>query len=343
MMSFHEDRDLSLQHTAKHGKVRPRPKRALHVHGLRWGLFGLVLYSQCINVFGAVPEDSCPAVLLPVYGAHELSSLSLDSQVSCSQTSLVLDWDDCNITTGPLGSGTPFGSKDELHGTTALEDGKGGAFRRTCAELGWFLTCVHDHILADQDSLRMDARCEGAEPGQRHCAPKTPLSIFEALQLQECEVSHDSPGSFSFGLPVGWKLPADLVRTWDDFALLTDVCDWHLHEASAAALRCSGPLDCGHNRDWDLHLYTDGSAKAGQAGWAVVIVASNPHTGRCSFLGCFGGQLGAADDLGSSASDALQVALCWACLWTLPQIPFFQAAFNRTALRLDLEPVVTAV
>ena len=339
MTSLPSDGDPSLRPTVRYGKMRLSPKRVLHVHGLRWGLLGLVLYSQCVNAVGVAPGDSCTAVLLPVCGGHDTPS----SETSCSPAPFLHDWDDCNCTTGPLAPATSHDDPEVLHLSvgnilTALEDGKTDAFWRTCAELGWFLNCLFDRVPDGKNDSNSIALGTETLCGQRSCASRTPLRIFEALQLQESAACHDPRGLYSIGLPEGWQLPGNLLRTWDDFALHIDLSGWHLHEASIAALHWSGLLDYDQCQGWDLHIYTDGSAKADQAGWAVVIVASNPHSGRCSFLGCFGGRLGADDDLGSSAADALQaeqVALCWACLWTLPQIPFLQATFNRVIFCWD--------
>ena len=107
---------------------------------------------------------------------------------------------------------------------------------------------------------------------------------------------------------------------------------WNLHENTAVALRLAESIPLAANGSGDLQLYTDGSACDGRAGWSVVIVSVDAVCGVCHFEGCFGGQIPGNESLGAVVADALQAeqcALCWACLWVLPQLEALLLAYRR--------------
>ena len=202
---------------------------------------------------------------------------------------------------------------DWQHICTALENGKGLEFRQTCAELGLFL----DGLIAEEWQREAPIMREGVT---------YQISIAEALGAETEDVIAKNSQVGTFQLPPSWLLPPDLFQPWDDFSLLrhpSDFSDCDLHSHTHWALQWACQSHQHPRQGWDLHFYTDGSAFEGGAGWAVVILANHCTNGICELIGCFGGALGGSDDLGVNLIDALQAeqtALCWALLWTLPQI-----------------------
>ena len=334
-----------LQHCGEHdlhfvdaqSKKYHRSCRGAPLPGFKWGLVGLILYSQCVNAAGVVHKDAEQRVSLPILDDSGLLHASFDSQSSCSHVPKSADWIHCSALQGQAdlepvfanGTGSQF-PQDVI--ITALEEGKGAAFHTTCAELCWFFSWIKDKTGMTNSFCESDGPACGPAAGYIHVDGKIPLNLHDALQLCDNEQPPGSSRPAKVELPDDWLLPEVLFLPWPDFDLTSNVSGWNLHEASVIALHLSDPHSCWTNNQWDLHLYTDGSAKDNTAGWAVVIVASSPDTGRCSFLGRFGGKLGDMDDLGSSAAVALQAeqtALRWACLWILPQLHGLGASFNR--------------
>ena len=158
------------------------------------------------------------------------------------------------------------------------------------------------------------------------------LSLFDLL-----EPVHNGKGTinslFRFvKIPEGWLLPAPLLQPWEEFTLIWDVSSWNLRENTAVALRIAESIPLAANGSGDLQLYTDGCACDGRAGWSVVIVSVDAVCGVCHFEGCFGGQIPGNESLGAVVADALQAeqcALCWACLWVLPQLEALLLAYRR--------------
>ena len=335
---FPQGSDLALRYNAAHRKIPSKTLRCASFPGLQWGLLGIVLYCQCVLAVGMVQGTIAPAALLPILDDTDFSQHLCDL---CDTHLRVLTLPGSHSSaTSDEWHLSEFAAEDPVARlcaecgdiVTALEDGKGGTFHSTCAELGWFLAQFHVRLAEGCFPSSSDGCSDIQDDGVASPTGKTPLNLFESLQLDKHPVGRISSRSDTLVLPESWTLPEVLFQTWDGFDLIADVSDWSLHDCSLAALRWANPFVWSQSKEWDLHLYTDGSAKDAQAGWAVVIVAISPSTGCCSFLGCFGGRLGDSADLGSSDNNALQAeqaALCWACLWTLPQISFLSLAFKR--------------
>ena len=116
-----------------------------------------------------------------------------------------------------------------------------------------------------------------------------------------------------------------LAKPWLDFQLCRDIAGLQLKECTSAALALC--TDFGLLNDFDrVELYTDGSAKNGAAGFAVVFIAQSTSGAgrRTAFMGYLAGpvELHSESDLylGATAEDSMQAevsAVTWATLWTL--------------------------
>ena len=252
---------------------------------------------------------------------------------------------------------------------TVLDDAKNGDFWSLCDDLAWYLNSLEDGFdtstglsCDNGDNPLLPVHGHGVELGHPdstlqsgYLAQTIPIRLDDALDaVHRTCVSHSSCAAAQTALPTqareptvnqsfravrippNWILPPALLQRWDAFALIQDVSDWKVHPNTAIALDlASRSHDCMQS---DLHLYTDGSARDSMAGWAVVLVANDAVSGQCNFIGCFGGKLAEADDLGSSNADALQAeqcALCWACLWALPQLHSLLSTFQRVLFCWD--------
>ena len=239
---------------------------------------------------------------------------------------------------------------------TVLDDAKSNDLWALCDNLAWFLQTLEGHNTSadaaacsgeavgcpfsySDGSLKFGSSL-GSLPTQ-DVPPKVPILIAAALDLpfrgHVClpapdglfPHSHEPDRSRTINhstrllrIPETWVLPQTLLQHWDSFGLVRDVTDWDLHphtvialELAAASVVWRGDLHCGDS-----------------AGWSVVIVSNDPLSGSCSFIGCFGGKIGGDCDLGSSKADALQAeqsALCWACLWVLPQLADLLVSFRN--------------
>ena len=116
-----------------------------------------------------------------------------------------------------------------------------------------------------------------------------------------------------------------LGRPWSRFSLCRDLNTLRLKECTLAALSLCTEPECMDHFD-KVELYTDGSAKDGADGFAVVVIAQSTSapTKRTSFLGYFAGQVELDQTaelyLEATASDSMQAevsAVAWAALWTL--------------------------
>ena len=137
-----------------------------------------------------------------------------------------------------------------------------------------------------------------------------------------------------------------LCEPWRDFALCQHVGGLKLHRNTSLALGlCSfdGEL-MASAAGWSCHVYTDGSAKDGVAGWGATVVWQQLAAGATSLAGCFGARLqcdaGAAGHVGADTADALQAeqtGLLWAILWIIQAadwllpLDFVQLHFDNTA------------
>ena len=70
-----------------------------------------------------------------------------------------------------------------------------------------------------------------------------------------------------------WSL---LTEPWRDFSLAFNGADVCFHESTCAALALARPPDATPGMK-HLHVYTDGSEKSGEAGWAAVVVHCPPR------------------------------------------------------------------
>ena len=117
-----------------------------------------------------------------------------------------------------------------------------------------------------------------------------------------------------------WSL---LAEPWQDFSLAFNGADVCFHESTCAALALAWPPeDMPEIRH--LHIYTDGSAKDGEAGWAAVVVQWDAPSSSVAFLGAFGGHVELNEHrpefVGATAKDARSAelsALMWSLLWLI--------------------------
>ena len=115
----------------------------------------------------------------------------------------------------------------------------------------------------------------------------------------------------------------ELRKPWHNFRLGVTVCPQLLHDNTVADLSLCCCLDeLPYYRD--LHAYTDGSAKNGVAGWAVVILQWDFLSGRAALVGGFGGNVvtDTEDDrfVGPATPDARAAelsAIVWILLWLI--------------------------
>ena len=296
-----------------------------HVQG--WGL-RLVCFSFLLLLDGAGATASTPAtfhdypcdpvnIVLPVHD-EDVGHDTFDSFPYCRHLATAAVWICPDDTLGE----SDRALVDWKHICTALEDGKGPRFRDTCMELGLFIDSLDEGTWpCKAPAKREPAACK--------------ISIADALgaAADEAKAICGRPGLCP--LPPSWSIPLELFQNWDEFALLrqpSDFTDCELHCNSRWALQeACGPCQ-PVQQGWDLHFYTDGSALGDSAGWAVVILANHCAGGSCKLIGCFGGPLDGAEDLGVSSIDALQAeqtALCWALLWTLPQIHVLAQSYEN--------------
>ena len=114
-----------------------------------------------------------------------------------------------------------------------------------------------------------------------------------------------------------------LLEPWHPGSLSTDCSYREIHPNTKAALAMIGwDAPCGFPDM--IELYTDGSAKNQQAGYAVVVIAHWRQHGKVQHLGNFGGRvcLDPCDSfyIGAIDADAMSAeltALFWALLWVL--------------------------
>ena len=149
------------------------------------------------------------------------------------------------------------------------------------------------------------------------------------------------PAAFDLGLECMTVMSRDNERAlcllgtpWDGFSLQRSLEGVQLKPATAHAL----PLCVGDVSGWNpnyLEVYTDGSAKDGNSGFAVAIFAQYNGDGlhQTAFLGYLAGKVvtdpNDACYLGADAQDAFQAevsAMAWATLWALLTEWFFRCA-----------------
>ena len=236
---------------------------------------------------------------------------------------------------------------------TLLDSAKTDKFWVLCDDLAWFLqslatTHVPTTSMSSFQQLPLygskecvadgEVSASVAQSVQVNALLRIPILLDSALGDETRRQLDSGSAVVDAQIPPGWVLPNVLFESWPGFCLTSDVSDWKLHVNSIAALSWSRPIRHHQTSHWDLHLYTDGSCKHNQAGWAVAIVAVDCIDGVCAFVGCFGGRLDDTFGLGASAQNALQAeqcALCWACLWVLPQIHSLLGDFQRILLCWD--------
>ena len=293
--------------------------------GIRLYLAGLALLHS-FTIGGTVGTSCSPAGvvdqslhgLLLAETPRCVLPIQCDLEDGCySSSSQWLPWD--FKPASALDDGTEL---EELQLITLLEEAKDDSLGPLCEALAWFLSRSPRHPpTASSDG------CGGV-------GRSATISLATALGFRQVDTPlHTSQSNFC-PIPLSWLPHPDLFHEWADFSLFkdpADLLDCELHDNSRWALQWACQSFPHLQPGWDLHLYTDGSALEERAGWAVVIVANNPGGGVCELIGCFGGTLGGEDDLGTTLPDALQaeqVALCWALLWTLPQIDMLADYFE---------------
>ena len=116
-----------------------------------------------------------------------------------------------------------------------------------------------------------------------------------------------------------------LGRPWHGFCLSRDLSAVRIKECTMAALSlCTAPEHMDHFDK--VELYTDGSAKDGADGFAVVVIAqaTSTTTRNTAFLGYIAGRVeldkAAELYLEATVSDSIQAevsAVAWAALWAL--------------------------
>ena len=215
---------------------------------------------------------------------------------------------------------------------TLLDENRGEDLWCLCGALADFL----QPLAFQHDNIRPPVQ-------PAHDLPRTKEKLNATCSRQQLclydllETHSDGEGTlnslFRFvQIPNGWLLPALLLRPWEAFTLIWDVSSWNLHENTVIALSLAETLPINFVGSGDLHLYTDGSAINGRAGWSVVIVSVDASCDICHFAGCFGGRIPGDESLGADSADALQAeqcALCWACLWVLPQLELLLRTYHR--------------
>ena len=100
-------------------------------------------------------------------------------------------------------------------------------------------------------------------------------------------------------LKLNWdhNLIYQLWTPWQDFCLQNRFAGLPLLECTRVALSSSAPAQVllEQGTGWRCLLFTDGSAKEGQSGWAVAIVLDNQETHQHLPVGFFGAAIDAAN------------------------------------------------
>ena len=112
-----------------------------------------------------------------------------------------------------------------------------------------------------------------------------------------------------------------LRRPWKDFTVAFDMPPARVHPNTLVALALCAPIS-SMPMPRDLHIYTDGSAKSEETGWAAVIVQLSPGSGSVAVVGAFGGRVivdpdcvefVGASELTSRAAEL--TAIIWSLRW----------------------------
>ena len=117
-----------------------------------------------------------------------------------------------------------------------------------------------------------------------------------------------------------WSL---LAAPWHEFSLAFDGSPIRFHDSTLAALALtSAPEVMPMERH--VHVYTDGSEKDGETGWAAVVVQWDEASCAVAFLGAFGGRVEldvtSRGYIGATKPDSRNAelsALTWSLLWTI--------------------------
>ena len=154
----------------------------------------------------------------------------------------------------------------------------------------------------------------------REQAPSQVVSIAAAIGAHDYSMAQNC---LELMPPDYESLFWQFLEPWRPGSLCTDCSYGELHPNTIAALTMIGwETPCGFPDM--IEMYTDGSAKNQQAGYAVVVVAHWRQHGKVQHLGNFGGRvcLDTGDNfyIGATDSDAMNAeltALFWALLWVL--------------------------
>ena len=156
----------------------------------------------------------------------------------------------------------------DLSYITALAEGKGDSFYRTCAELTFFLQDIGraaSNELSDPGDCLAGRQVAADADTDEACRPR-PLRLSDLLRPYQGNNMTVNTSFRHVRIPDGWILPTILLQPWDEFALIQDVLTWDLHEHTSTALRLVDTAESAADNGGDLHLYTDGSACDGVAG-----------------------------------------------------------------------------
>ena len=307
-----------------YGRTAVRPgKWGAATLGNRLSVFGAVLFE---NIAGSASRASQAAA---VGRNHEIDNHGRfvahsggDVGLTAHQVLLPLlsDVDDCKhyqgdgFIFGPLIDLSPEDRIDISSVRTLLETAKGEEFYVVLEELGLFIERISGDLessaLVDERPMQLDHNDDDVVIASRKCEELRRESVLRLIALNEIlcadtvrhcydaqPVKMNCRDLREILLPTDWFVPDILHSSWKNFSL-----GWDLHEHCYIALAWSQPIEHLNAGRCVLHVYTDGSAQTGSAGWSVVVVAQDCSNGKCSFLGCFGGVLGGEADLGSNPS-----------------------------------------
>ena len=117
-----------------------------------------------------------------------------------------------------------------------------------------------------------------------------------------------------------WSLSA---APWRDFSLAFDGSPIRFHDSTIAALALANAPEMMPTAR-HVHVYTDGSEKNGETGWAAVVVQWDEDNSAVTLLGAFGGQVDldvtSCRFIAATEPDSRNAelsALTWSLLWTI--------------------------
>ena len=153
-------------------------------------------------------------------------------------------------------------------------------------------------------------------------ARKVPLNLESLLPPPVIDCDMQCVQLMTSRVAKWWGL---LAVPWPDFSLAFDAANIRFHESTVAALTLARPSE-DMPLPRHLHLYTDGSEKAEDTGWAAAIVQWDSAASAVAFLGAFGGKVELGETsrcyVGATARDSRNAeltALLWSMMWLIGQ------------------------